>query len=228
MRIAGITDIHGRMGFDLAEDHLRRADLVLISGDITNFGGEEEARPIIERIRSVNSTVYAVSGNCDHSGVARLLGEMNISLEGTCVRDGGVVAAGLGGSLPGPSSTPNEYSEEEIDHILADAAGCAGSSGILVLVSHQPPRGTLNDRLSSGEHVGSVSVRDFIEKNRPAVCLCGHIHEGMGIDRIGETATVNPGPFRTGNLALIDVDGEGVVRVSIVRNGEEIQKMDMR
>ncbi|MBS7654873.1 metallophosphoesterase, partial [Candidatus Bathyarchaeota archaeon] len=40
---------------------------------------------------------------------------------------------------------------------------------------------------------------------KPALTLCGHIHEAKGADKIGETLIVNPGPSKQGNYAIIDV-----------------------
>jgi Icc-related predicted phosphoesterase len=98
--------------------------------------------------------------------------------------------AGLCGSLPCPGKTPHEYSEEEYEALLEMIHVPAGK--LLIMVSHQPPAGTLNDQVSPGVHVGSKSVRHFIEKHRPLVCFTGHIHEGIAIDHI-VTVIVNPG-----------------------------------
>ncbi len=68
------------------------------------------------------------------------------------------------------------------------------------MVSHQPPYDTINDQVSPGVHVGSNSIRKFIEEHQPLVCFSGHIHEGTGIDHIGNTAIVNPGSGRQGKL----------------------------
>jgi hypothetical protein len=56
--------------------------------------------------------------------------------------------------------------------------------GVDVLVSHQPPLGhgdrTFN--LDSGrvDHVGSRELLDAIERVRPKVVICGHVHGGFG------------------------------------------------
>jgi uncharacterized protein len=36
--------------------------------------------------------------------------------------------------------------------------------------------------------------------------LCGHIHEARGVDHIGRTPIVNPGPVAAGHYAVVMVD----------------------
>jgi len=51
-------------------------------------------------------------------------------------------------------------------------------------------------------------VRSFIEQEQPLICFTGHIHEGVGIDSIGKTKIVNPGPFKDGGYALANITSE--------------------
>ena len=71
-----------------------------------------------------------------------------------------------------------------------------------IFVSHTPPYGTPLDVIYNGLHVGSVSVKNFIEKwsmeKKIIVSLHGHIHESP--DRSGSISTtinnvkcINPG-----------------------------------
>jgi hypothetical protein len=50
-------------------------------------------------------------------------------------------------------------------------------------------------------------VRTFIETHSPDVAVVGHIHEGRGTVRLGDTLVVNPGAFREGGYAIVDDDG---------------------
>ena len=83
-----------------------------------------------------------------------------------------------------------------------------------VYIIHAPPFNTKLDIITTGTHVGSRSVRQFIEKEQPLLTLHGHIHEspkmsGSWIDKIGKTACINAGssyPEDKLNCVIIDVD----------------------
>lgn len=51
--------------------------------------------------------------------------------------------------------------------------------GADVVFSHGPPLGW-GDRITSGEHVGSLALRDRLWHVRPRAVFCGHIHEAHG------------------------------------------------
>ncbi len=209
MKIIAIVDIHGNYApIDELGPELSKADLAIIAGDLTNFGGEEEAKDGIEAVRKYNSNVLAVTGNCDTKEVENYLTSEKINLHGISVEANGVSFIGAGGSLPCPSPTPTVYSEEEFARTLRKAVAGAEKTRPIILVSHQPPLNTINDRLKNGDHVGSESVREFIESRQPLVCFSGHIHEAPGIDEIGRTKIVNPGPLGTRSYAYLDVDGD--------------------
>jgi hypothetical protein len=55
--------------------------------------------------------------------------------------------------------------------------------------------------------VGSRAVRRFIEQYQPLLCLTGHIHEAAGMDRIGRTVIVNPGPIARGGFVRAEITG---------------------
>ncbi len=46
-----------------------------------------------------------------------------------------------------------------------------------------------------GRHLGSTSVLAAIERKRPALVICGHIHQSWGNEAaIGTTPVINVGP----------------------------------
>lgn len=62
-------------------------------------------------------------------------------------------------------------------------------------------------------HVDSISVRRAIEKFQPKISFHDHIHESMGVDRIGLTLIFNPGSeYNTGILGgvLVEMDEKRV------------------
>lgn len=69
-----------------------------------------------------------------------------------------------------------------------------------ILVCHQPPYGCL-DQINfpgapkdwQGKHAGSKVILDYVRKYPPKYVFCGHIHEGEGHDKIGETKVYNLG-----------------------------------
>lgn len=216
MKILHLTDIHGNVACaKLAIEKAGGIDLVIITGDITHFGDYEEVRKVIDPIRDGSFRLLAIPGNCDHPEVIDYLESEKISLhcKGTVIDGIGFFGAGL--SLPCPGKTPGETLEEHLLINLEKAASCIPKGTPCVLTVHHPPYGTLNDMPASNIHAGSWSVRTFIEKNQPMLCLAGHIHEGIGVDEIGKTKILNPGPARDGNYAVIEITPNGVKDIQI-------------
>lgn len=191
MRLFACSDIHLRL--NLLEDALRdsrNADLAVCLGDITVFNKGLEAA--LENVRRLNEHVMIIPGNNEPS---RLLEEKAVEkgmmfMHGRKVFFKGFTFAGIGGSLYTPFKTPFEMGEEDFKQILAEFKG----SRNLILLSHSPPFNTALDLTSSGEHIGSLELRKFIEEEAPIICLCGHVHERAGVsEKIGSTLVVNPG-----------------------------------
>ncbi|MCX7996069.1 MAG: YfcE family phosphodiesterase [candidate division WOR-3 bacterium] len=193
MKILAVSDIHGRLEYEKKIiEMLSTSDLIVISGDITNFGGRREALEVLNTIRKYNQNILAVPGNCDRYDVLELLKDEHINLHGEIKKIGDLTFFGIGGSGHTPFNTPQEYSDEEIIKILNNYENKGGKQ---ILVSHSPPINTAVDRTLMGIHAGSKLIRQFIEKNQFDLCLCGHIHEARNTDKLGKTLIVNPGPF---------------------------------
>ncbi|UCB45501.1 MAG: metallophosphoesterase [Spirochaetota bacterium] len=215
MVIVGISDIHGHIeAIENASEILSKADLVLITGDITHFGRREDAESIIDKVKCYSKQLYAVPGNCDYPEVGSYLSIESISLDGQCAVIDNFAFIGIGGSLPCPGKTPNEYTEEDFAVMMNELKKKIPKDLPCILITHQPPFGTRCDLVRSGEHVGSRALRSFIIEKKPLLCFSGHIHEAHGVDTIGITKVVNPGPLLHGGYALADIAKERV-KVSI-------------
>ncbi|NDY43396.1 serine/threonine protein phosphatase [Dissulfurirhabdus thermomarina] len=208
MRVIAFGDIHMEYGELARIPGLAEADLVIVTGDFTNFGGEKEAEKVLGAIRRYNGKILAVPGNLDQPEVAGMLHARGINLHADGVMLGETGIVGVGGSNPTPFNTPTEFPEERLAALMEKGLEKVREAKRLILVSHAPPVDTATDRIPSGAHVGSRAVRDFIERHRPLFCLTGHIHEARGTDRIGETLVLNPGMLsHPGWIELEETDG---------------------
>ncbi len=204
MRIGAITDLHGRMITDVKRiESLQAVDLLVIAGDITHFGDRKAAEQALNILRAINKNILSVHGNCDQDSVNYLLTSMGMNIHNEMKEYTDINIYGVGGCNRSPFNTPQEYDEDEISEILNKFKINADRWSILV--SHPPPFNTKVDRTFMGLHVGSKAVRKFIEIRKPDLVLCGHIHEAHGVDRIGDTIVINPGPFPD-NIALITIE----------------------
>lgn len=208
MRIIAFGDIHMQIGALSRIPGVAAADLILVTGDITNFGGRTEAEKVVRELRRFNQNLLAVHGNLDRESVAVLLEDEEMSLHGRGRQVSGLGFFGAGGSNVTPFGTPTEYSEETLGAILQSGFEEIDGCGTKIMVSHAPPFKTATDRIAMGDHVGSRAVREFIEKKQPDVCLTGHIHEARSVDWIGRTQILNPGMAASGWIE-IEVDEKG-------------------
>ncbi|MBN2514169.1 MAG: metallophosphoesterase family protein, partial [Sedimentisphaerales bacterium] len=181
----------------------------------TTFGEADHAASVLDPLLSQPVPVLAVPGNCDPEGVSQYLESKQISLHGRALQQGGYLFVGAGGSLPCPGLTPNECKDDFFETILSkalqlnEANSAFSASKRLILVTHQPAFGTAVDTVA-GRSTGSPSIRRFIETYRPLLAVSGHIHEAFGIDRIGPTTLVNPGPLKQGRYATVDLKADSV------------------
>ena len=215
MKIITVSDIHGETSMiNRIGEVLASADLVLISGDITNFGGREEARKVIDEFLDYNSSILAVPGNCDHPEVETYLENEGLSLHRGSRLFENFGIAGVGGSLITPFFTPYEFTDRDMEAYLYEGVAGIPPGTPLVLLLHHPPHETKLDFASASGHLGSSAVRRFIMEKHPLVCFSGHIHEAVGIDSIGETKLANPGPLRNGKYVYTEI-GNGLKLMEI-------------
>jgi Icc-related predicted phosphoesterase len=205
MRLLGITDLHGsRAALERILAAAGPVDLILLGGDLTNFGSPAEAERLVRQAEATGPNVLAVAGNCDSAEIDQRLLALGVSLMGRGVIRDGVGLHGLS-AMPPWHGTMYELTEEELAEALRTGYAQIAGAGHHVLLSHPPPYGGNLDRTSAAKHVGSTAVRSFIDEVHPELVLCGHIHEARGMEKLGPTTAVNCGPAAAGFYALAEV-----------------------
>jgi len=211
VKIISFGDVHEDIN-NLAKIRpvLETADIVAISGDLTDCHGMSEAKKVVNAIRVYNKRVLAQYGNMDKPDVDTYLTKEGINLHGNGFVFEDVGIFGCGGSSPTPFNTPSEISDEDIEKYLIKGYRKVKDARWKVMICHTPPKDTATDAIRGGVHVGSSTVRNFMVKYKPDVCVSGHIHESRGTDTVGNTLVLNAGLFRDGWYIEIVVDKTGI------------------
>jgi Icc-related predicted phosphoesterase len=191
MKILAVADIHGaqyRLNLVLKNIERYSPDLLVMCGDITQFGPGELARNFLDQIPI---DTIAVTGNIDTFEVGKAIDDSKATkIELKKVIRKGVSFVGVSGINP--------------DHfkILEDEKMINNQT---VLVTHVPPFDT-KDKVFIGMHGGSKELRTLIDKYSPRLVISGHIHEDPGFIKINKTIFVNCSMGKSGEGALIKLN----------------------
>lgn len=166
-------------------------DLAVCAGDLANT--RRHLALCLDVLREISCPLVLVPGNnesFDELQSACRGWESAHVLHGSGWEFRGIPVYGLGGAVP---VTPFgdwsfDLTEQQAERMLADCPAGA------ILVSHSPPQGLL-DVSSQGKHLGSTSVRAVIDRLKPRLVVCGHIHAMGGRQTLhGTTTVINAGP----------------------------------
>ena len=208
MRILAIADIHGhqyRLNIVLKNIEMYSPDVVVVCGDITQFGPAEVARNLLDQIPV---ETFAVPGNCDPPEVSKMIDKSKaINIDMKRVERHGIPFVGI--------SRVTTYSILD-KPVFIDGNEKKSVGNVLdekcILVSHEPPYG-VQDRVFMGIHGGSRELKEIVEKYKPRLVLCGHIHEDPGVTKFKETFVVNCSMGKYTEGALIDLNDEINIRI---------------
>ena len=204
-----LSDLHGHSEAFLKAASLAerlKVELILVCGDITNFGHVKQARLLFTSLTDLNLPLLYVPGNCDLSSFLEEKIENAQNIHASCVKIKDVTFIGVGGAPSSYLHTPLEFPESWLMDALNRGFGMCSSEKKLIVLSHTPPFDTKVDLAYVNRHIGSRSVRRFVEEKEPLAVFCGHVHEAQGIDQIKETLIANPGPAKRGKYALAEID----------------------
>ncbi len=208
MKILAAADIHGsqyRLNLVLKNIETYRPDLVVLCGDITQFGPAEVATNFLNQIPV---ETLAIPGNIDTFDVdLGIIASKATPLHQKRVIIQGIPFVGVG----------RELFQGLSDIVINDGKGHKPLSKILdessVLVTHVPPY-KLQDTIFIGSHGGNKELRNIIDQCKPRLVLCGHIHEDPGFTASGKTTIVNCSLGKRTEGALIEL--KDTITVSIL------------
>ena len=218
MKFLCISDIHGNVEvLDKLDKVFKDVNAVLFAGDFAECFKTETSKPVLDALLKKHDEIYAVLGNCDEPGFIEELEDAGINAERILNYTEGFAVIGSGGGSKFTGKTPNERSLEELmsDFAILDSVeseeGRASAPSEnwrnLIVVSHNPPKAEKVDSFAPGMHAGSELFTAFIQEKKPLAVLTGHIHEGTGIETIGETLVINPGSLgEKGTYAVLNVE----------------------
>ena len=201
LKVAALADLHVKEGEvrpyrELFDEICGVADVLVLAGDLTDFGRPEEAHILAEDIRACSLPVLAVLGNHDHDSnqtyeVRRILRDAGVKLrEGqTHVMGnvGFVGAKGFGGGFGRRMLTA--FGEPAIKQFVAEGMNEATllenglralhTDRIFVILHYAPVTDTIvGEPLEIFPFLGSSRLAEAIDRYTVSAVVHGHAHKG--------------------------------------------------
>jgi Icc-related predicted phosphoesterase len=201
VRVAAVGDLHCRKNshgeFQPLFTRMAEADVIVLCGDLTDYGLPEEARVLAREIgAAVRIPVLAVLGNHDHEAghadeVAAILGEAGVRvLDGEGAEVNGVGFAGVKGFAGGfgehalqPWGEPvlKQFVREAVEEALKLEAALARlrTPRRVAVLHYAPVRATVETEPPEIlAFLGSSRLEEPINRYGAAAALHGHAHHG--------------------------------------------------
>ena len=194
MKILAAGDLHGDISVarKLANKaDKEKVDLVVLAGDIV---GDDELLPgVISPFLEKKQKILFVPGNHESLATADFIADFYgiTNLHGYSVKYEGVGIFGCSGNNIGI----NQISEDEIFSLLKKGFEKIKDLKKKVMVTHVHPKGSKMGKLGHPlVREGSEGIRKAVEKFKPDILICSHIHEAAGIEeKLGKTRVINAG-----------------------------------
>lgn len=200
MKIFAFTDFHANpLIFERIKKKVQKEkpDVILFAGDMAFLGSSP--KNWLKKFDSLAIPTYIIPGNSEHETEEEvevysrnLKFVKDIHLKSVMFKSVLLIGCGSGGFTE--QHTEFEKSEKKFEKKIKKLK-IKDNKQKTILIVHQPPYGTKLDDIHYFGHVGSKSIRTFIEKYQPELCISGHLHENFGKeDKIKRTKIINPGP----------------------------------
>lgn len=240
MKMLAIGDLHGKIPKLNSLVDKEKPDVIVCTGDFAdddkirtlifkNWGkpwywkiGRKKARQLLKfadtkgrsALRYLNSLgvpVYYIHGNAEDKNQYKSLKLKNlhyshmrkVNIEGfSFIFHGGEMTPRIF------LSKPDSAEKKKIEKLFKN-------SKKRVFVTHYTPYG-LFDKIRNkqspmnGKNIGILAYRGIIKKYKPALYICGHMHENQGISKIGKTKAVCLG-MGNKNVFVIELNSKIVI-----------------
>ena len=163
------------------------ADIVVLCGDLTQ--SEQSVEYIIGPFKKRGKQVLFVPGNHETFATAEFLAKKYdaVNLHGVSYVINDIGFFGCGGANCGVF----QLSEEQIHDTLHKAHETLQPVAKKIMVTHVHPSDTLMENLSQFVK-GSSGLAQAVRTIKPDILLCGHVHEGSGIEeKLHDTHVIN-------------------------------------
>src|SRR5580692_12576928 len=202
MRIAATADLHfNPQSYAKLKDQFERvrdeADVLVLAGDLTNYGQPDEMEPLLNVLVRLRIPTIAVLGNHDYeSGKEEELGRMIVGagiklLQGTAYERDGVGFAGTKGFVGGfGRGMLTAFGEREIKQFvqvsidealkLERAMAQLRTPKRVVVVHYSPIAATVQGEADEiFPFLGTTRLAEVIDRHGADLVLHGHAHHGQ-------------------------------------------------
>ncbi|MBI2124732.1 metallophosphoesterase [Candidatus Pacearchaeota archaeon] len=195
MKLLIFTDTHGSSIALRRIEHKvisETPDILVCAGDISIF--EHGIGSIFRRLNKMHKKIIIVHGN--HEDAATYLKYSKILKNIIFIHkkhhiEGNLLFLGYGGG----GFAKNDREFEHLAKTRFNDAIKNNKDKRIILITHGPPYRTRVDKLGRN-YAGNKSFRNFIEKHKIDLHVCGHLHENFGKeDKIKNMRIINPGPY---------------------------------
>lgn len=190
MKMLAFTDLHGDVKRLFCLERLissKKPDILICAGDLSWFG--KHLNLIAKKLDSFNLPILIIPGNHETEENIELISKKFkniININKKLYNHNNFQFLGLGS---GGFGQVNKEFEKQFEKIKSNIK----NPKKFIFISHAPPYNTKIDKVKNS-HVGSISIRKFIEFASPVLAISGHIHETEHLeDKIKSTRVLNPG-----------------------------------